>query len=138
MEFNDMQKLRVEDVMSTALIVANVDESITDADFDMRLANIRHIPVVDEKYRLAGIVSDRDVLRTLGKSKKRLVQVREVMTTNVCTIEDSAPASDAVRQLLEHKFGCLPVTGDQGQLVGMVTETDFLRIAHKVLQGSDL
>ena len=136
MEFNKMQDLRVEDVMSTALIVAKVDESITDADFDMRLANIRHIPVVDEKYRLTGIVSDRDVLRTLGKSKKRLVQVREVMTSDVCTIEHSALASEALRQMLENKFGCLPVTGEQGQLVGMVTETDFLRIAHDVLQGN--
>ncbi len=36
--------------------------------------------------------------------------------------------------LLEHKIGCVPVLGDEEELVGIVTETDFLRIARESLR----
>ena len=136
MDRGQLENLRVESVMSTALITAKLDETIADADFDMRLANIRHIPVVDEKHRLAGILSDRDVLRSLSKSKNTPVPVRNIMTTKVHTISSNAPAEEAVQTMLEHKIGCLPVTGEDGQLVGLVTETDFLRITYDLLSGN--
>ena len=49
---------------------------------------------------------------------------------------------DPLQQLLvmrdahtEHKISSLPVVGDDGQLVGLVTGTDFIRIAEKALRG---
>ena len=40
--------------------------------------------------------------------------------------------------LLEHRFGCLPVVGDDEQIVGIITESDFLKIAEQALRGVDV
>lgn len=127
--------LTVRDLMSTALITAKPHEAIDHADFDMKLANIRHIPVVDDRNRLVGIVSDRDVLRAFSKLGRKSVDVKSVMSRDVTTIPEDATAAEAVETLMKNKFGCLPVEGEDGQLVGLITETDFLRIAHRVLVG---
>lgn len=122
----------VEDVMTTALTTIHPDEPVDTADLEMKLAAIRHIPVVGPKNRLVGVLSDRDLLRSLGGPEGRAIA--DIMTRRVHTVRASEPASRAVDLLLEHKIGCVPVLGDQGELVGIVTETDFLRIARESLR----
>jgi len=52
--------------------------------------------------------------------------VREIMTTEMITVTPDTPLSDAARILVEQRISGLPVTGDDGKLVGVVTEADFL------------
>ncbi len=130
-----LDKLTVGDLMSTALITAKPDEPIDGPQLDMGLASVRHVPVVDDHNRVIGIVSDRDVLRALSRPSRTRLTVRSIMTHAVQTISEDAPASAAASMLLHNKFGCVPVEGEEGQLVGIVTETDFLRIAHRTLLG---
>jgi CBS domain-containing protein len=59
------------------------------------------------------------------------------MTRDVMTVGPDVNASVAAAALLDHKFGCLPVVDDQGVLVGILTEHDFLRFATKVLETTD-
>jgi CBS domain-containing protein len=40
--------------------------------------------------------------------------------------------------MLAHKFGCLPVCEDDGTLVGIITEADFVRFAADMVQDLDL
>ena len=53
----------VEDFMSTAVISLKESDSISSAELQMKIAEIRHIPVVDERYHVVGIISQRDVFR---------------------------------------------------------------------------
>jgi CBS domain-containing protein len=128
--------LRVEDLMSTAVVTASMNETIGQADFDMRLAMIRHLPVVDDHGHLVGIVSDRDLRRIQSEAKPVLID--RVMKREVVTIRASAPAHIAAQLLAEHRIGALPVLGDEGQLVGVISEIDFLRIAWQALLGLPL
>lgn len=130
-----MSDLTVSDLMSTALITVGPKDSVNRADLEMKLAGIRHFPVVDARNHLVGIVSDRDLLR--GFAESDVVSVGAVMTTDIQTVTEDTSAAEAVELLIEHKFGCLPVTGDDGQLVGLVTETDFLQVAHRALLDSE-
>lgn len=82
---------------------------------------IRHFPVVEDG-RLVGVVSDRDLLRT-----KEDARVRDVMAEDVITISSSEDVKDAALTMLTGSVGCLPVV-DQGKLVGIVTESDILRL----------
>ncbi len=127
------RRLTVEDLMSTALITARPSETIAEADFEMRLASVRHIPVLDRDDRLVGIVSQRDILRQLARSQSGSVPMRDVMTTRVVTVQATTSAAAAAKLMLEHKIGSLPVLGEDGQLVGLVTESDFLRLARELL-----
>jgi CBS domain-containing protein len=50
------------------------------------------------------------------------------MATDPVTTTPDTPLADAARVMLERKIGCLPVVED-GRLVGILTESDFLRFA---------
>lgn len=51
---------------------------------------------------------------------------RQIMTTPVVTVTPQTPVQDAVRLMLEHHISGLPVIGESGELVGIVTEADLL------------
>lgn len=122
---------KVGDLMSTALIVVRDSDSITVADAQMKLGAIRHVPVVDPKQNLVGILSAGDVLLALARGKKS-VRVGETMTRNPVTVTPDTPVHEAIELLLEHRFGSLPVLGTDGHLMGIVTDTDFLAAAREM------
>lgn len=111
------------------------------ANVVMKLAGIRHLPVVDERV-VVGIVSHRDLLAAALSSalepsagdelRLRTVLVEDVMTRNPYTIGMDASLRDAATLMLRHKIGCLPVVDDATRLVGMVSETDLLRGAYRL------
>ena len=123
---------RVRSLMSTALVTVEDTDSIAAAETAMKLASVRHVPVVDAKQNLVGILSVRDVLEALARGKKQ-VRVGEYMTRNVVTVTPDTLVHTAIDLLLEHEFGSLPVLGADGQLVGIVTETDLVRRARAAL-----
>jgi CBS domain-containing protein len=131
--------LRVRDLMATDVRTLARNDKLSLADDLMRMERIRHLPVLDEDGRLAGIVSQRDLFRgalarALGygeAAQNRLLDmllVKEVMTNQVETIGPDAPAAEAARRMVERKIGCLVVTEDE-RLVGIVTESDFVERA---------
>ena len=121
----------VGELMSTALICVRDSDSIGVADAQMKLGSIRHVPVVDAKQNLVGILSAGDVLLALARGKKS-VRVGETMTRNPVTVTPDTPVHEAIELLLEHRFGSLPVLGTDGHLMGIVTDTDFLAAAREL------
>jgi CBS domain-containing protein len=55
------------------------------------------------------------------------MKVRDVMTARVISIETDAPIMRAVRLMMQNRISGLPVVGCDGELVGIVTEGDFIR-----------
>jgi CBS domain-containing protein len=124
--------------MTTDVFTLRRNDRLSIADDLMRQRRIRHIPVLDEDGRLAGIVSQRDlfrsaILRTLGFGSRAEDQVlnslvvKEAMTTQVETIGPDAPIREAAERMCGRKIGCLPVVED-GKLVGILTEGDFVAL----------
>ncbi|MCC6752276.1 MAG: CBS domain-containing protein [Deltaproteobacteria bacterium] len=130
-----LQNLKVSDVMSTALITAKERDTINHADIEMRLAQIRHLPVVDDRGHVVGVVSNRDIFRALGQGSRKAVPVAEIMSRNVQTVRPEMPAHAAAEVLLSYGFGSLPVVNEDEQLVGIVTETDLIHVAYQALSG---
>jgi len=105
----------------------------------MRLGRIRHLPVIEDG-RLVGVVSQRDLLaaslsKTLDfeaehrRSFSRSVEVAEVMSRDLVTVENAAPLGLAAERMVDRQIGCLPVVDADGALVGLLTETDLVRAA---------
>ena len=129
----------VRDYMTKDVFTLRVDKKLVIADELMKWAHVRHVPVVDQDGRLVGIVSHRDLLRAsissietrVAAAEKRQhlasVTVREVMQAQVQTISPDAPVQEAAKLMRERKIGCLPVVTD-GRLIGIITESDLLRI----------
>jgi CBS domain-containing protein len=129
----------VRDLMTSTVTTVGRNESLKSADDVMRLGRIRHLPVLDDDGTLAGIVSQRDLfhsglLRALGygsHARERVLEdslVKEAMKTEVVTTTPDALLRDAAGVMLERKIGCLVVL-EAGQIVGILTESDFVRLA---------
>jgi acetoin utilization protein AcuB len=123
----------VQDVMQTKLFTVTPETTLPEA---LRLTGqrgVRHLPVLDGD-RLVGILSDRDLRRTMASPATSLeahelnylldrLRVGEIMTRTVITIGRMFPIEAATCLMVQEKIGALPVT-DDGRLVGLVTETD--------------
>jgi CBS domain-containing protein len=129
-----LDTMTVADLMSPGPIALHERDAISAADLEMRLAGVRHLPVVDGRNHVVGILSNRDLFRAFGGGKKTR-PVHEIMTKSVVTVHEEMPAHEAAELMLERKIGALPVIGDGEQLVGIVTETDFLQVAYRALVG---
>jgi len=130
--------LRVKDVMTREVRTVARNDQLGVADKLMKEERIRHLPVIDESGDVCAVVSQRDLfrgalLRSLGYGSRaeetllRQVVVKEAMSAELFTTTPETPVAEAARQMIERRIGCLPVL-DAGKLVGIVTETDFVRL----------
>lgn len=127
--------LRIEELMTTGVIAVKEGDTVGRAEEQMQVADIRHLPVVDDHHHVVGIISNRDLARALAAPKGKQVKVAEIMTRDVLTVRSETPAYRAAEIMIDRKIGSLPVVGDDGVMIGIVTETDFLSVAHKALHG---
>jgi len=131
--------ISVADFMTKDLVTVREADDLALAEALLRLGGIRHLPVVRER-KLVGILTQRDVLRSgsSGKPSARELPVSAVMTKDPTSVRPALGLAQAARIMLERKFGCLPVCEDDGTLVGIVTEADFVRFAVDVVRDLDL
>ena len=135
--------MTVRELMSTELVTLTEDETLAHAQRCMARGRIRHLPVVRDG-KLVGLLTHRDLLAAsfsifaeVDRGEQRRifgsVPVVEAMHRDVVTVSPELPVREAARILLENKSGCLPVVARAGDLLGIVTEADFLRLTVRLL-----
>jgi len=133
--------------MTSQLVTIAPDTPFFKAFQTIRENKFRHLPVVDKKGKLIGVVAEADLLRASPSSATSLsmaemnyllanLQVREVMSSPAITVPDDAPLEEAARVMVERKIGCLPVMHGE-KLVGIITETDIFKAFVEVLGGEE-
>ncbi len=128
--------LRVGQYMHTHLLTVNEDESVDLVAFVMDREKIRHVPVEDNEHRLVGVVSYRSILRYVGGRSELpaggATAVKEIMWCDPVTVTPQSSTLEAIQLMRERGVACLPVL-DEGKLVGIVTDRDFMPIAYDLL-----
>lgn len=119
--------------------VASVPVTAT-AEQAIRTMLDRHVgavAVIDENHRVAGIFTERDVLRrlALGEHDLRKITVREVMTTSVEMATLSTTAGEALATMVERHYRHLPIVDDEGKLLGMLSIRNLLQARIDTLSG---
>lgn len=133
----------VSEIMSRNIIGLPPSATLNEARTLMQRHHIRHLPVLDNE-RLVGLVSQRDILAAQESSLEKgqnghfltLHQLSEMMITDVVTVSPKAGIREAALYLQKHKYGCLPVV-DKDQVVGIVTDSDFVTVAIHLLEVLD-
>ena len=123
--------------MQTELFTVRKDELIDLAASIMDWEQIRHIPVEDAEHRLVGLVSYRALLRLVADPERRKsdsIAVEDLMERNPVSVGPETPTLEEITLMKENRASCLPVVLDNGKLVGIVTEHDYMRIAGKLLE----
>jgi CBS domain-containing protein len=127
----------VEQFMATDLFTVRPDDVLDLAASMMEWRHIRHVPVENDSGELVGIISHRDLVRLFANGDAggigRAITVRDVMTTDLVTVEASTPTLDALELMRDKGIGALPVVVD-GKLVGIVTAYDFLTVSSKLFE----
>jgi len=123
--------------MSRPVISVSPESPINEVLAMFKKEHIRRAPVM-KTGKLVGIVSERDLLNASASSATTLsvwelnyliskVKVKDVMSTEVITVDKDTPIEEAARIMADTKIGGLPVTS-AGKVVGIITETDLFKI----------
>jgi IMP dehydrogenase len=116
---------RAENGMILDPVTVKADSSVGDALELMAEYKIGGIPVVDENQKLVGIVTNRDLRFEKNMDKK----VTEMMTgEGLVTADESTSFKMAEEILQEYKIEKLPVVAKNGNLVGLITYKDIIKI----------
>jgi acetoin utilization protein AcuB len=127
----------VENWMSKNVISVDVNDSMHNAMKLMKENKIRMLPVMEEG-KLVGIITDRDIKRASASDATTLeiheltylmirIKVIDIMNKNPITVRFDHTLEETAEILLNNKISGVPVVGDKGGVVGIITQTDLFR-----------
>lgn len=121
--------------MSTPTVSVSVTATVADALALLRTLDVRHLPVVNERDELVGILSDRDLERASSAQDVDAapdptaigqVPVSTVMRRDPPSVGPGADARDIFGLMVAHRVGAVPVVDADGTVVGVVSYVDLL------------
>ena len=135
--------MEASEIMERKVLSLGGTSSLMDAASLMHEQNIRHIPIV-EHNEVVGILSERDLrgfLEEIYESsqetgegiRRKHISIREVMQVNPLTVDASADIGDVIDLMLENKVGAIVVADELGQLKGIISYEDILKMAREKL-----
>ncbi|TXD51022.1 MULTISPECIES: CBS domain-containing protein [unclassified Polaribacter] len=130
------KRIHISEIMSQNLITLNITNTIEDAKKIFEENAIRHIPIVDHK-EIVGMLSYSDLLKVgyadasddnenIDFSIYDWFTIKQVMAKNLYLVPSNSTVKEVGALLADKEFHALPVV-DDGELVGIVTTTDFIR-----------
>jgi predicted transcriptional regulator/gamma-glutamylcysteine synthetase len=128
----------VGQIMTTDVFTVHPEDLVDLAANLMEWEHLRHVPVEDDEGRVVGILSHRALLRMVGRGLlgtggARPVAVREIMRPDPVTATPEMTTLEAIDLMRSKRVASLPVLED-GRLVGIVTEHDFIETARRLLE----
>lgn len=131
--------LRVEEFMETDLFTVRESDLLELVADMMDWRRLRYLPVEDENGHLCGLITTRKLLRYYIKRGRLHNEMNDYRTVGDLMIEEPATVhpqttiKEAMQLMRNGKLGCLPVVKDE-ELVGIITEMDFLRVAGRLIE----
>ncbi|MEW2921460.1 IMP dehydrogenase [Muricauda sp. ANG21] len=125
---------RAESGMIMDPVTLPLESLVRDAKANMKEHSIGGIPIVDEKNKLLGIVTNRDL--RFEKNDNR--PIAEVMTSeNLVTVGEGTSLQQAEVILQENKIEKLPVVNEKDELIGLITFRDITKLTQKPIANKD-
>jgi len=123
------------------------DSSLREAKQLFERKRFHHV-VVREGQKIVGVISDRDILKSISpfvgnpmeRSQDRSTltkRIHQIMKRSLVTIGPDATACEAAKTMLHENVSCLPVVDDDQQILGIVTVRDFLRWAASIAEAQE-
>lgn len=123
---------KIEKYMTAMPLTIGSDCSLNKALDLMKGHQIRHLPV-EEKGRLVGVLSDRDIKLAASFADVNTFLAGDVMTPDPYIVTPQTPMDFVVAEMAEHKYGCAIIIQENGKVVGIFTVVDGLRVLSEIL-----
>lgn len=129
-------------IMTRKIVTIGLDDPVHAVRELFEQHGFHHLLVVGDSGRLAGVISDRDLLKNLSpfiggvmeRNEDRSLlkrRVHQIMRRKPITVDRNTLVSDAAVTLLQNRVSCLPVVDEDGRPIGMITRTDLLAAAYE-------
>ena len=120
--------MNVLELCDREIAAVPMDATVSEAIHKMLDHHVGAVAVVDSDFRVAGIFTERDVLRKLALSRldPQSTSVRDLMTTPVEMATRRTGPGEALSIMLERHFRHLPVADDNGKLLGILSIRNLL------------
>lgn len=129
--------ITVEEIMSRHVVSVDMDDTLKDVREIFEHVRFHHILVM-ENGRLAGVISDRDLLKavspyanTQSEHPRDAATLRkrahQIMTRKPITIAVDASVLEGIRSFTDNRISCLPVLNRDGSVAGILTWRDILK-----------
>jgi acetoin utilization protein AcuB len=136
--------------MSKNVYTVNSDSPLSEAVKILREKKIKHLPVVDKKHAVVGVLSDRDIKEYMPSKATTLdvfelhnvlleTKIAKVMKKQVFTAKPDLPIEEAAMLMYDKNIGCLPIV-ENNKLVGIISDRDLFRVLVDITgvrQGGD-
>lgn len=127
----------IKDWMATSMLTVDINTSVMRATRTMKENNIRRLPVLSHG-KLVGVVTDRDLKDASPSSTSEMdihemyyllseMKIKDVMTDKCICLPENDTLEKAALVMLEEKISGIMILGPDGNLVGLLSETDILR-----------
>jgi len=117
--------LLVKNIESKPAIIVHPSDEVKNVASKLVENNINHLPVVDNKGKLKGIVTSWDVADAVAKGKTLL---KDVMTKKVIIARENEPVDVIARRIDKYNISGLPIVDEEDNLKGMITAEDISRL----------
>lgn len=135
----------VAQLMTPDPLSLNRSASLKEAHDLMREKNIRHIPVIDENGLLVGMLTQKVMMAavigllakygaTALERKEKQQLVADLMLTDFASVTAEQSLAEVAAFFVKNRHGCLPVITEENKLIGILTSSDFVRLAAELLE----
>lgn len=129
--------VQAHQIMTSPVVTLPIDITLLDAWKFFRERRFRHMPVLDLDGRLAGILSDRALLRYAAvtgnvppyaaDSVQARTSIADLVKKEVITASPDTEIRDIARAMFEKRIGAMPIMDSRDRLAGIITGSDILR-----------
>lgn len=121
------------EIMSEKLVVAHDKMTIEEAVKLLVNNKITGLPVVDTKGRMVGVLSEYDIIASVGTEKRisnELFKNLISFTKEVIAVEGGTPLSEIMDRFIKLKCRRLPVIDKDNKLIGIISRRDIMRLLY--------
>jgi acetoin utilization protein AcuB len=129
----------VGDIMTARVVTVEMDDRLDVVKQIFDTLSFHHLLVIDDRKKLIGVVSDRDLLKALSPQLGSVAETtrdaatlnkraHQIMSRKLLTLHPRAAVADAVRLFLEHRVSCIPIVNEEFKPVGILSWRDVMKL----------
>jgi len=133
--------MKVSKLMSENIVTVEMEDRLSKVKDIFNKTNFHHLLVVDSG-RLTGVISDRDLLKSLSPKIDSIAattmdlaclnkKVHQIMTRKPISINSDASVKDAIDVFNTNRISCIPIISNEGNPVGILSWRDIMKALGK-------
>ena len=139
-----LKQMKLKEIMTVKVVSIPINAPFSEVPKKFNMFNIRHLPVVDARNKLVGLMTQRDLYKI--HSPRKLEDgswyydedelndyiLEDVMIRNPLAMNTEDCVGDALLEMVRNKYGCILIINSNQELCGIVTRVDILKMAARI------